>query len=275
MKKKKISKRQQIKSKTLIIISLVLLFIIVTCAVVIPTTIHNRKEIYQVESRVDKIKETKKKDNNDYETTGWLRVQGTNIDVPIINYLNKKTVVPVELGNYVWNLSGTEKLTEKVNIMGHNIMNLSAHPEINREYFSRFDDLMSFIYYDFAKDNKYIQYTVDGKDYVYKIFSVYLESAYRVDLYGSDTSHKEKVDQIKRYQEKSFYKYDVDVNENDNIISLMTCTRIYGTEEKVSFIVSGRQLRENEKMTDYSVKETKNYNRAKKIVKGDVENDKL
>lgn len=246
-----------------------------TCAVVIPTTIHNRKEIYQVESRVDKIKETKKKDNNDYETTGWLRVQGTNIDVPIINYLNKKTVVPVELGNYVWNLSGTEKLTEKVNIMGHNIMNLSAHPEINREYFSRFDDLMSFIYYDFAKDNKYIQYTVDGKDYVYKIFSVYLESAYRVDLYGSDTSHKEKVDQIKRYQEKSFYKYDVDVNENDNIISLMTCTRIYGTEEKVSFIVSGRQLRENEKMTDYSVKETKNYNRAKKIVKGDVENDKL
>ena len=30
---------------------------------------------------------------------------------------------------------------------------------------------MAFIYYDFAKENKYVQLTMDGKDYVYQIFA--------------------------------------------------------------------------------------------------------
>ena len=38
----------------------------------------------QIESRVDKVSEYAKKDSDDYTTIGWLRVQGTNIDYPVI-----------------------------------------------------------------------------------------------------------------------------------------------------------------------------------------------
>ena len=46
-------------------------------------------EYYSVVSRVDKVKKEVKKEKNqkiDYRTIGWIRVQGTNIDLPILDF---------------------------------------------------------------------------------------------------------------------------------------------------------------------------------------------
>ena len=57
-----------------------------------------------------------------------------------------------------------------MNIFGHNIFNLGPSPKKSSNNFKRFEELMNFIYHDFAQENKYIQFTINGKDYVYKIF---------------------------------------------------------------------------------------------------------
>ena len=75
------------------------------------------KEIYSIDSRVDKIKEEKKKDNSIYyKTIGWLRVQGTNIDTPIIGYdddkieKDNKYDSTVDKKNDLWNEINQESL---------------------------------------------------------------------------------------------------------------------------------------------------------------------
>ncbi len=274
MKKRRRNQKRNIdqRKKRLIIT----FFPLILCCIIIPLFWINKinfktKEIYQVESRIEKIKELKKKDTEDYKTIGWIKVQGTNIDIPVIAYLNGD--LSTDLENYAWNLNSNEKFYNKINIRGHNILNLSSQPEVGLKYFLRFDDLMSFVYYDFAKKNKYIQYTVDGKDYIYKIFSVGFESSYYVDSYHDGKhSKKELKELIKRYKEISLYQYDIDVEEKDKFISLITCTRFNGFKQ--DFIVNARLVRENEKLTDYSIKTTKEYKEVKKVLEGEEKNER-
>lgn len=233
------------------------------------------KEIYKVDSRVKNITEEKKKDKENYQTIGWLRVQGTNIDTPIIGYERDDIEIPVEKENYLWNEINKEKIYNKVNIMGHNILNLSANPQSGLDYFVRFDDLMSFVYTDFVEDNKYIQYTVDGQDYIYKIFAVYFDRQYNLNLYHEgDYSKKELKEFIKKVKEESIYDFSVDVNENDRVISLITCTRMFGAESREELIVVGRMVHDNEKLSNYTVKENNNYKKIEAVMKGDEVNEK-
>ncbi len=74
-----------------------------------------------------------------------------NLHFPI--YLNT-----IDKEDFLWNQNKQEKFFNQVSVSGHNILNLSTTPERHLEYFTRFDDLMSFVYDDFVKDNKYIQY---------------------------------------------------------------------------------------------------------------------
>lgn len=273
-KKKRINnkKNQRIKKFLLGITLLISCCIVLT---LIATLKPEKEEYYTIKDRTKQIEKSKKKDTEDYKTIGWIRVQGTNIDTPVIGYSNNVAGVPVELGNYVWNLDPEEKYYNKINIMGHNIMNLSSQPEVGLDYFTRFDDLMSFVYYDFAKENQYIQYTVDGKNYLYKIFSVYFEPSHHIDSYPSGNySEKKMAEYIKRYKEMSLYKYDIEVNKEDDIISLMTCTRFYGVEKYVTFMVNARKVRENEVINNYEVEQTKEYKEVKKILKGDELDEK-
>ena len=131
---------------------------------------------------------------------------------------------------------------------------------------------MSFVYIDFAKENQYIQYTVDGENYLYQIFAVYFDEVYNLDLYNPDEYSDEEVEEfIQRSLDKSLYKYDVEVNKNEKVISLITCTRMYGNDKK-QFLVVGKMIDNDSKTTNYEVKENPNYKEVKKLMKGVDEN---
>ena len=133
-----------------------------------------------------------------------------------------------------------------------------------------FEQLLSFIYPSFVEDNQYIAYTdVNNNKAIYKIYSVSLvendQSASFKDIY---TSAEQKA-YIEKAKKNSMYDIDVDVNEDDKLLSLMTCTRFYGGDS-YSFIVDARKLRDNEKQTISEASTNKNY---KKIVKRMKEGD--
>lgn len=275
MAKKKLTKKQKRQLARLVLACLAFILVVsIPVGLIVFFTNDSSSSTFKTVDRVKNIKKEKKKekDANGYATIGWLRVQGTKIDTPIIRYDSVESMDNVNKDDYLWNEYPEEKIQKRVNIQGHNVLNLSKNPEVGLDYFTRFEDLMSFVYLDFAKENQYIQYTVDGKNYLYQIFAVYFDEIYNLDLYNPDEYKDEEVaDFIQRSLDKSLYKYDVEVNKNEKVISLITCTRMYGNDKK-QFLVVGKMIDSNSKTTNYDVKESSNYKEVKNLMKGVDEN---
>ena len=275
MAKKKLTKKQKRQLARLVLACLAFILVIsIPVGLIVFFTNNADGATFKTVDRVKHIKKEKKKekDAKGYATIGWLRVQGTNIDAPIIKYDSMEGMEEVNKDDFLWNEYPVEKIQKRVNIQGHNILNLSAKPEVGLDYFTRFENLMSFVYIDFAKENQYIQYTVDGKNYLYQIFAVYFDEVYNLDLYNPDEYSDEEVEAfIQRSLDKSLYKYDVEVNKDETVISLITCTRMYGNDKK-QFLVVGKMIDSDSKTTNYKVKENSNYKEVKNLMKGVDEN---
>ncbi len=260
-KKKKVEKAQVIAFSCLALVGFFLLLLIVFCIVKI-----FYKKQYEVDSRVQNIVSAREKDEEGVKTVSWIRTQGTKIDYPVVYAPSYD--FSYKDGNFAWTEVDYGKLNNIVFVSGHNIMNQSANPIITGENHNRFEQLMSYTYYDFVKENQYIQYTIDGKDYLYKIYAVFYDDSKELDLYNkifySNEQMKVYIDDV---MSKSIYKFDVDVREDDYMISLVTCTKMFG-RSKQSFIVTGRLLRDGEKATLSKVSTTSKYKEVEKQMKG-------
>lgn len=233
-----------------------------------------KTEVYKIEPRTTNVADVKIEKESDYSAIGWLRVQGTNIDFPIIQNTDEDQDFPVQLESFLWSLNSDSKFHNRIRVTGHNIFNLSSHPELKSSQFTRFESLMSFIYYDFAKENEYVQLTIDGNEYMYKIFMVgFVPSSMTVWFpIGDDYSKEDMKKYLGLFDKYNFYKYDVDVADDDYIITLNTCTRFYGLNRDVELYVLGRRLRDGEKATSYGVTTTDAYKEIETILKGDESN---
>ncbi len=224
---------------------------------------------YLIQDRVDNIK--KYKGNDDEDAIGWLRVQGTNIDFPIVYYDDTDVTNPDhDLG---WSFSKDKTLTKKVTIYSHNVLNVSSNPIITDKNHSRFEQLMSFIYPSFLEKNKYIQYTVGGKNYLYKIYAVSFQKEEEVNEEKPLITDTQISEYIEKEQKNSYFKFDINVKPSDDLISLVTCTRFFGPTSEYSFVVDARRVRNEEKVKNYGITEKKSYNRIKKIMEGEKEDD--
>ena len=233
-------------------------------------------EIFEIQPRADFIsKQTFDEAKNDFQTIGWIRVQGTSLDMPVVHSDEQDYNYPVGTKSYTWTSVPDGKFHNAITIMGHNIYNLSSIPKLTSDKFFRFEELMSFIYYDFAKDNEYFQLTIGEKEYVYKIFAVtFLTPTDVLYLPGGVNYDKDDMKYFVSYLKKrSFYRYQVAVNENDSVASLATCTRFYGVENPVQLYVSGRLLRKGEKMNHYKMYKNKNYEEIENVLRGDLDED--
>lgn len=222
---------------------------------------------YKVQDRISKRKEFRYINNE--KATGWLRVQGTNIDMAILNYLDMPDVSDPTY-NIGWTHNKTSKNDDRILIYSHNVKNVSSKPLIADKSHARFEQLMSFIHYDFAKNNEYIEYTTGNKNLLYKIYSVHLIETDNIDSTEGKMAKLYKLEYIKSAINESYYKYNTDVNKNDKLITLATCTRFYGNSEKhYSFVVEGRRLRKGELVNKYKVRKKKKYDKIVNIMKGE------
>ncbi len=261
-------------------IDLKFFYIVIVCILIflfaVSPFFSKRKDYYEVLSRVEKVHSVKVDSTLSLDTVGWLRVQGTSLDIPIVFSKDITNYgYPATEENYVWILHEKAKLYNQFNISGHNIFNLSSEPLLRSVLFYRFEELMSFVYYDFAKENEYIQITFNDHDYLYKIISVgFMEKDQYHDFVGKgNLSKKEIKKNIIFWKKNSIFDYRTSYNEKDKYVTLFTCTRFFGAEDNYSFYVTGRLLRKGEKNSRYSVSMNSNYDKILSILKGDNEND--
>ena len=230
------------------------------------------KDYYEISSRVSQL-ENEDSLGEGYSNVGWIKVQGTNLDYPIVTSINDSLSYPVEKDRYAWMNNHDDLYDEVVTVASHNIFNLGENLKRKSKDFRHFEELLSFAYYDFAVNNLYVQYTHNGKDYLYKIFAVdFLEEDDMEPFFTTYGKYKKTAvkKQIQLYKDKSLYHYSLDVNENDKILSLVTCSRIYGVYNKKYFFVHARLVRKNERINHYKVtRNEKVYDEFEKVMKGD------
>ena len=248
----KINKNIFYKRISLIIIIIIILFLLF----LLFFTSKGNKQLEEMNLNFqDRIESLKKANEYGVHKYGWLQVQGTNVDAEILTYTIHDSIDE----SYGWLSANSLFNKNRIVFIGHNILNVSKTPMVNNENFRDFEDLMAFSYYNFAKDNMYVSLTTDKE--VEKIYVIYAIGFYDYDYdnaQGYDTK-KDIKDYIKFAKKNSIYKYDLDVNENDEIITIKTCTRMFGKDEKQQFQIDARLLRKNEKAYKYNVSKTKLY----------------
>lgn len=220
---------------------------------------------YKIEDRIKKIDEFRSVEKE--KAMAWIRVEKTNIDLPVM-YYDLVDDVSDPTYDIAWSYTNDQKLPKKSTIFSHNVLNVSKKPLIGNQNHKRFEQLMAYIYYDFAKENQYIQYTIHNQNYLFKIYGVSFVKTGDLFYEDSNWTKDELEKYIKKTRKNSYFQYDIEVDSNDKLISLVTCTRFFGPNSNYSFVVDARLLRKNERVKKSRVVEKDNYKEIKKIMGG-------
>ena len=197
------------------------------------------------------------------DVIGWLRIEGTNIDLPLIR-ANETTDLLKGDYDFAWNYTLAGEEGNRPAFISHNIKNVSSNPIIGDNTMTRFEQLMSFIYLDFINNNQFIEYTNEsGKTSLYRIYAVALLEDDQNAAFSDTYTDSEQKRYIKKAKRESMYDIDVDVCEDDLMLTLFTCTRFYGANDSYSFRVDARKLRDGEEKIYAKVKTNENYEKIK------------
>ncbi len=264
-------KRNNKKLAVFIIASISITIVIIILLINLLSKLLIEEKQYKIESRIEELAEYEK-NNVQSQTLSWLKVQGTNIDYPVLYFENEEELLN-QKGDYLWGLENPDEPLRRTVVLGHNIRNVSSNPLITYKNHTRFEQLLSFIYYDFAKDNQYIQYTRDGKDYLYKIFSVSFIEDKDLIYYGNLTDNEFR-EYIDHSLDNSYFDYNEEITDDDKIITLITCTRFFQQQDaEYKFKIEGKLVNSEEKNLNSKVDKKDNYKEIEDILKGGEVNE--
>ena len=219
------------------IINIVLTLIIVICAYKI---IHQLKEYNDADKVYNLIREEKEESDNLFEKNidyrGWIKIDNTNINYPILQGQDNEEYLYKDINNeYI--VSGSIFMNYLNNgfddqntvLFGHNMKNGTM-----------FANLKKYKEEDFFYNNNYIEIELSNGQYLkYKVFSVYITD---INDNYTKTSFEDKVEYkefLERIKNKSIYKSDISVNENDKIITLSTCSYEF---DDARLVVTGKLI---------------------------------
>lgn len=219
------------------IINIVLTLIIVICAYKI---IHQLKEYNDADKVYNLIREEKEESDNLFEKNidyrGWIKIDNTNINYPILQGQDNEEYLYKDINNeYI--VSGSIFMNYLNNgfddqntvLFGHNMKNGTM-----------FANLKKYKEEDFFYNNNDIEIDLSNGEYLkYKVFSVYITDIndnYTKTSFEDKDEYKEFLERIKN---KSIYKSDISVNENDKIITLSTCSYEF---DDARLVVTGKLI---------------------------------
>ena len=187
---------------------------------------------------------------------GWIQVDGTNINYPVVigpnnnYYLNLGYYKQYSFDGTIWTDSNVKfgdrtEISSNTVLFGHNWYNCWDPLRVGDPADTMFEQLPSFHYLDFAQQYQYIDYATMDDEMVFKIFAVfYTEIDFNYILSNPNASQLQYI--IDEARARSIHDYDVQVDSSDKIITLSTCTRIFGNSDRQRFVVMGRLLRPGE-----------------------------
>ena len=203
------------------IVNIVLILIIFICIYNISEKLieYNKADNSYEKIRVEKEEENLYDKYEDYR--GWIKIDNTNINYPIVQgkdnlfYLDKDINKNyLSSGSIFMNYLNHGFNDENTVLFGHHMRNKTMFAQLNKYKEKEF----------FYGNNDIVIEVENGKVLKYKVFSAYVTDSkdnYIKTNFDDKDQYKEFLEDIKN---KSQYKLDIDVNENDKIITLSTCS---------------------------------------------------
>lgn len=124
----------------------------------------------------------------------------------------------------------------KLLIFGHNSSTIDMPFKILENYYSN----------DYYKGHKYVQITTQNKIRLYKIYSILIEVEDFSYMQTEFVSDEEWFEHIKSFKDKSMYDTGIDINKEDNILILQTCSTHpdYEKYDKKYLLIVGKEVDE-------------------------------
>ena len=232
-------KEKQKSKKTLFIIrimQLIFLILLIYSSLCIIVWAKNNKENKEIISNIEKSVEIDSTNDEEHkykvnfeklkqensDTVAWLKVENTNIEIPVVqakdnsyylthNFNKKYNVAGWVFADYKNKFDETDK---NIVVYGHNMRDDSM--------FGSLKNVINEEWYD-NKDNQYITFITENEYQTYQIFSIYVIDNTDDYLITNFSSNDSFISYINKSKERSIKDFNVDVTENDSIVTLSTC----------------------------------------------------
>ncbi len=216
----------------------------------------------ETESLAQKAADFKASTNDD--TIGWIRIPNTNVDYAVVYKAGRENYAYYEALGYDKNYSKDgviwadyectfPELSSNTILYGHNWHNIYTPRTMEnmQSNDTMFAQVMSYHYTDFAQENPFIYFSTTEKDYVFQVFAAfYTDLAFEYNYANMSQEDFQKV--IAEAKAKSQSNYNVPVTTEDHILTLSTCTRMYGNTENQRFVVMAKLVSEGTPSTTIS-----------------------
>lgn len=161
-----------------------------------------------------------KSQNN--ETVGWIRVNDTNINYPVVQHSNNSYYLTHGFDKK-YNKSGSifANSKNKFNPIDKNII-IYGHNRRNGAMFSSLNSTLKDSWYT-KKENQYINFNTTSVAGIWKIFSIYKIKSKDATFPISFASNTEFSSFINLAINRSIYNFNETANFDDNILTLSTC----------------------------------------------------
>ncbi|MCL2857953.1 MAG: class B sortase [Oscillospiraceae bacterium] len=208
---------------------------------------------------------------------GWITIPNTNIDFPVnlsstsnahylyrhwqgedftgrlnwrnwnqfpdtATYLDFRTTIGTTWG-------GTSR---NINVYAHNWTNLRNPLRIGNNPADRmFAQLKSYTNVEWAAANPHIYFSTPEMEGIWRVFAVGYAHTTPFFFYNNPNPSRSQMDTIiNEWRARSHINFNVDVNADDRLLTLTTCTRIHGEMLTQRYVVVARLLRPGESETD-------------------------
>ena len=206
----------------------------------------------------EEIAELKAKND---DVVGWLQIPDTEIDNAVVQTTNNEFYLRKdELKQYSWTgcywidfectVGPTaEDLGRSTVIYGHNVNYDDGKDK------ERFSQLFHFADEQWAKEHPYIYFSTPEEDMAWEVFAVayttddfnYIQVLKDRKVSSEQITEAQMINIVNEARERSEYDYnDVEVNGDDKIIILSTCSYKYGRRNDVRFIVMAKLVTEED-----------------------------
>ncbi|MGI6536892.1 MAG: class B sortase [Caldicoprobacterales bacterium] len=171
------------------------------------------------------------------DIVGWISVPDTVIDYPVVqaednNYYLRRDIYGerARAGTIFMDYRCKADCSGKHTILyGHHMRNGTM-----------FKDLMKYKNKEFFQNNTLIRFDTLYDEITWEVFSVYITSASFNYIQTSFASDEEYIAFLNTIKEKSMFESSVELSEDDQILTLSTCTYEY---DNARFVVHARRVR--------------------------------
>lgn len=156
------------------------------------------------------------------DTVGWIKVNGTNINYPFVQ-TNDNTYYLKKDFNKKYNSAGWVFMDYRNNVKDFDKNTiLYAHGRIDGTMFGSLKNITKSNWYN-NSDNHVVKLSTEYENTLWQVFSIYRIPEVSDYLNIDFNNNEEYVKFLEMLQNRSEYKFDVSLNEEDKILTLSTC----------------------------------------------------